>query len=225
MLVGQVSERTDRPAYVRFERVAKENKALSLQEGKFVATDVDYALITPPYSKDVIRQKVASWFDNLEQDVRNDRIPEAWAKLYRDAYRAWQNGQEIPPNGSPIRGWGVLSPAQQENLLRINILTVEDLAGVNDEGLRRVGMGAQELKQKAVAWLRTLHDRGPLTQENAALKSAPLEAHLLLGKILLHADDPSASAKHYRAALAIKPDFAPAKVGLSLAESRLGKDL
>jgi len=172
MLVGQVSERTDRPAYVRFERVAKENKALSLQEGKFVATDVDYALITPPYSKDVIRQKVASWFDNLEQDVRNDRIPEAWAKLYRDAYRAWQNGQEIPPNGSPIRGWGVLSPAQQENLLRINILTVEDLAGVNDEGLRRVGMGAQELKQKAVAWLRTLHDRGPLTQENAALKSA-----------------------------------------------------
>lgn len=172
MLVGQVSERTDRPAYVRFERVAKENKALSLQEGKFVATDVDYALITPPYSKDVIRQKVASWFDNLEQDVRNDRIPEAWVKLYRDAYRSWQNGQEIPPNGSPIRGWGVLSPAQQENLLRINILTVEDLAGVNDEGLRRVGMGAQELKQKAVAWLRTLHDRGPLTQENAALKSA-----------------------------------------------------
>jgi len=172
MLVGQVSERTDRPAYVRFERVAKENKALSLQEGKFVATDVDYALITPPYSKDVIRQKVASWFDNLEQDVRNDRIPEAMGELYRDAYRSWQNGQEIPPNGSPIRGWGVLSPAQQENLLRINILTVEDLAGVNDEGLRRVGMGAQELKQKAVAWLRTLHDRGPLTQENAALKSA-----------------------------------------------------
>ena len=64
----------------------------------------------------------------------------------------------------------MLTPAQVEALVRINILTVEDLAGVNDEGMKRIGMGAVEMKNKARAWLMQVNDKGPLTQENAALK-------------------------------------------------------
>jgi polyhydroxyalkanoate synthesis regulator phasin len=76
----------------------------------------------------------------------------------------------MPLNGEPIKGWGVISPAQQANLIAINILTVEDLAAVNDEGCRRIGMGAAELRDKAKAWLSQMADKGPLTQENALLK-------------------------------------------------------
>lgn len=168
----ELQERPDRPAYVRFERVAVEDKAATLAsgDGRVHFKDVDFALITPPYSRDVIRIKVAQWKLNMEQDVRNERMPRKWMDDYLEAYRLWQNGQEIPLNGSAIRGWGVISPAQQETLLRMNILTVEDLAGINDEGIRRIGMGGAELKNKAVAWLRTLNDKGPLTMEIAALK-------------------------------------------------------
>jgi hypothetical protein len=166
-----VADRAERQAYVRFKRVAVENKAESIKQGKFVAIDVDFALITPPYSKDVVELKVKTWFDNLEVDANAQRIPREWVQNYRAAYKAWLNGQEMPLSGTPIRGWGVLSPAQQENLIRQNILTVEDLAGVNDEGARRIGMGAIELKNKAIAWLRQLDDKGPLTQECAALKA------------------------------------------------------
>lgn len=169
--VGELVDRKERPAYVRFERLAVEDKRASLEAGHYVARDVDYALITPPYSKDVFKIKVAQWLPDLKQQVHNQRIPQEWADDYEKAYRAWQNGQEMPLKGSPIKGWGVLSPAQQETLIRMNILTVEDLAGINDEGIRRIGMGAVDLKTKAMAWLAQLNDKGPLTQEIAAVKS------------------------------------------------------
>jgi hypothetical protein len=141
---------------------------------------VDYALITPPYSKDVIPLKIEQWKLNLNQDMRAGRIPEDWVKAYVESYEKWLNGQEMPPNGSPIRGWGVISPAQQENLIRINILTIEDLAAANDEGKRRIGMGALELVTKAQTWLKQLQSAGAVTQEMASVKSenAQLRASL-----------------------------------------------
>ena len=169
--VGALLERNDRPAYVRFETLAVENKTASLAAGHYVGTDVDYALITPPYSKDVFKIKVAQWKANLLQDVENGRLPQEWVDRYLDSYKRWKSGQEIPVHGTAIKGWGVLSPAQQETLLRINVLTVEDLAGINDEGIKRIGMGGQDLKNKAVAWLSQLRDKGPLTQEVASLKA------------------------------------------------------
>lgn len=171
MSVGAVSERSDRKAFVRFEKVPIEDKAASLEKGHYVAKDVDFALITPPYSRDVVRLKVTQWKLNMEQDVRNGRFPEQWMEENLKAYAAWQRGEEIPLSGIPIKGWGVISPAQQETLLRMNILTVEDLAGINGEGLQRIGMGAVELKNKATAWLQQLKDKGPLTMEMAALKT------------------------------------------------------
>lgn len=171
-IVNSISEsREDRAPYVRFERAAVEDKARSLAEGRYVAKDVDYALITPSYSRDVIRMKVSSWLDSVSLDLKNGRIPKEWADFWQQSYQKWKAGEEMPLRGTAIKGWGVISPAQQENLIRMNILTVEDLAGINDEGIRRIGMGAQELKTKANAWLKTLDERGPLTMQNAALQT------------------------------------------------------
>lgn len=177
-IVGEIVDRKEKPSLVRFERVPIEDKAASLKEGRYVAKDVDYALVTAPYSKDVWKAKVTDWFANLEHELRNERIPKEWYEHYKKSYEAWKNGQELPLSGTPIRGWGVISPAKQEELIRQNILTVELLADINDEGTRRIGMGAMDLKIKAKAWLSQLGDKGPatleisrLTAENGVLKS------------------------------------------------------
>ena len=170
-VVGAVAERADRPAYVRFARKVIEDKAETLKQGRFVGKDVDFALITPPYSKDCVELKIPQWKSNMLSDVREGRMPQEWMDNYLKQFEAWQNGQELPPVGTPIRGWGVLSPAQQENLIRMNILTVEDLAAMNDEGMRRIGMGALDLKSKASAWLAQLSDKGPLTIKMAAMEA------------------------------------------------------
>jgi len=159
-----------RMPYVRFERVPYEDKAASLQAGHYVAKDIDMANITPPYSKDIMKYKVDSWFNQLTVDAQNGRIPSEWVEQYKKAYEAWKNGQELPLNGIPIKGWGVISPAQQETLIRMHVLTVEQLAEINSEGIGRIGMGGQDLKNKANAWLKSLKKSGGISIENAELK-------------------------------------------------------
>jgi len=144
MSVNSLAKEEDRPAYVRFERRAVENKAETLKMGRSVSFDVDFALITPPYSKDLIVLKVPTFFENTERDVRNGRTPEKWMDAWKNAYQKWQNGQEVPLNGTPIKTWSAISPAQIKNLIAIGILTIEDLAQCNDEGIRRIGMGGIE---------------------------------------------------------------------------------
>ena len=190
--VASVADRKDRPAHVRFKRVAYEDKVASLRDGRWVGKDVDIAMITPPYSKDVIEMKVVQWLSNMKQDVQNGRIHPEWAEQYEKDYERWKNGQEIPLRGTPIKGWGVISPAQQESLLKLNILTVEDLAGVNDEGIRRIGMGSMDLKNKATAWLAQMGDKGPLTVEIAALKAENAEQKVRIDTLTAQVEQMSA---------------------------------
>ena len=153
MNIGDFNDRKDRPAYVKFEVRPVENKAASAREGRYVAKDVEFVLLTPPYSKDVLIFEVETWFSNMKQDVNNGRLPQEWADNYRKQYEFWKQGLEPPLDGTPIRGWALASPAQQEALIRMNVRTVEDLAGMNDDGIRRFGMGGVEMRNKARAWL------------------------------------------------------------------------
>ena len=171
-MLGQLTDRPDRPAYVRFETIAKEDKAASTRAGTYIGRDVDMALITPPYSKDVFKQQVDKWFPQLDVDAQQGRIPKEWVDKYKEAYRAWKNGQDIPLDGTPIKGWLRVSPAQQEAMISAGVRTVEDLAAANDEALRRIGMGAVELKNIAQAEIKASKDIGPVVRENAALKQS-----------------------------------------------------
>ena len=168
--VGEMLERKERPAYVRFERRPVEDRNACTSAGKFMSKDVDYALVTPPYSRDVFEQVASDWLTNMRREVDNGRLPQDWYEKYVAAYDRWKKGEEIPLDGTAIKGWAILSPAQQTNLVALNIRTVEDLAVINDEGMRRIGMGAMDLRDKAKAWLSQTKDKGPLTMENAALK-------------------------------------------------------
>jgi cell division protein FtsB len=59
----------------------------------------------------------------------------------------------------------------------VGLRTVEDLASLNDEGLRKIGMGAVELRQKAKAWMAAAQDKGKLTQDMTALQRTNEQLH------------------------------------------------
>ena len=172
MSVGELISTEERPPYVRFERQVVEDKAASLREGRYVGKDVDFVLVTPAGSKDEMVSKVDRWFENMERNVRASppRINPRWLDLWKEGYNKWKNGQEMPLNGTPIKGWGMISPAMQETLIRMRCMTIEDLAVLNDEGLRRVGMGSMELRNKAKNWLQAIKDQGPLVTQVTALE-------------------------------------------------------
>src|SRR4051812_29413973 len=124
-VVGTMSDRREMPAYVRFERRAIEDRAAGQREGKDSSKDVDYALVTPPYSKDCFEAVAPEWLAQMERDARAGRLPQEWYERYVTQYERWKKGEEMPLNGTPIKGWPVISPAQMKNLIALNILTVE----------------------------------------------------------------------------------------------------
>src|SRR5258708_3157320 len=160
----------ERPAYVRFEKRPIEDRDASIQKGHWVGQDIVYALVTPPGTKDVVVVDAAEWIKRLERDELEGRIPSQFVDAYKRSFEKYKKGEEIPLEGTPIKGWPPLSPAQQMNCIAMNILTVEDLANLNSEGMARFGMGVVELKRKASNWLEAASSTGALSARMTALE-------------------------------------------------------
>lgn len=161
----------ERPPYVRFEQRPEEDRNASIRAGRQVTVDVDYAIVTPQGSKDMIPRRVDEWFTYLDSQVKQDRLNPTWLVSWREGYKLWKQGLEIPLEGTPIKTWPVLSPSQILTLQSLSILTVEDLAAANDESLSRIGMGAAQLKQRAQDWLKNASGPGKFNSEVSALRS------------------------------------------------------
>ena len=170
MNVGESLDKEDRPNYVQFETRAVENKVETLKQGHYIGKEIDFVLVTLPGGRDVYESKVEPWFEKKEQQALNGRLDPEHLSYYKRAYKSWKEGQEIPIEGTPVRGWGVVSPVQEKTILMAGIKTVEDLAASNDESLRRLGMGGRDLVNKAKSWLSSVSDHGKVAMENAALK-------------------------------------------------------
>ena len=98
-------------------------------------------------------------------------------------YAAFKNGLAVPEEGTPIEQWPPITPSQALNFKFQNIRTVEDLATVPDAGLQNLGLGARDLRAKALAWLANARDNASAMKAAADLerereKSARLEAQL-----------------------------------------------
>lgn len=163
------SMQTERPAYVRFEYRPEEDRTASIKSGRQVLKDRAYAIITPVGSKDEVIRPVDEWLAQCESQVKQGRLSPTHLELYQRAFDRWKKDGEVPLNGTPIKGWPVLGPSQQQACLSANVRTVEDLALANGEALGRIGMGAVDMKQRAEAWLKAATDLGAVVMQNAAL--------------------------------------------------------
>jgi hypothetical protein len=135
-----------------------------------IFADRDYARITPPGSRDVHYEQLPRWFDKLAVELKTGRILPQWIQHWKAAYEQYKQGKELPVDGTPIKGWNMLSGAQQQNVIQCNVLTVESLAEANAETLQRIGMGALELKRRAEAWISQTKGLEPATIKMAALQ-------------------------------------------------------
>lgn len=168
---GGIQINAARAPWVMFERRAEENREASIQEGRYVAKDVDYVLITPHGSKDQVERVVSEWFEYMEQQVREERFEQDWLTKFKAAYANWKTGKEVPVEGTPIINWPLISPAQVRMLQDLHILTVEILSQANEETIRRLGMGGRNLVNKAQEFLKQQKE-GRSAEEVVALKSA-----------------------------------------------------
>jgi len=172
-----------RPPYVEFKQIAIADPKRTNELGYRVTRDVDRAYIMQPGSRDVFEVDAEDWLKQIRDKALNDAhdaYPQEWIDQFRKKFEMFKEGQEAPVNGTHVREWPHLSPAQVQNLVAARIITVEDVAALTEEALNRVGMGSRELREKARDWLASRDMTKSALQENEALKAklADLTARL-----------------------------------------------
>lgn len=158
-----------RPPFIVFEQRAIEDRNASIAAGGLVMKDVDYVVIRQVGSRDTVEKEAAEWLNDIDRMVRANAYPADWAKHHRQAYEAFKEGREAPELGLSVREWPSVSKAQAENLIRVGVRTVEDVAVMNEQSMQRFGMGARELKAKAAAYLET-RENNKAAEQLAALQ-------------------------------------------------------
>jgi len=166
----QIGIKEERPPFVTFAMHPVEDRDASVHQGYKVMKDIPVAYVTPSGSKDRIMRFVSDWFPALEQQVQEGRYPQAWLDQHRRSYEYWSKGQEAPPNGVALSSWPAIAPGQLQNCQAIGIRTVEDLAGCNEEAIRRIGIGAYQLRERAKTYLQTARGDSALAEEMSTLR-------------------------------------------------------
>lgn len=191
----------ERPPYVTFERRAVEDRTESNLKGHYVSRDVDFAIVTRPGARDTVEKPVADLIAGWQQYAKNGAIPLAWVEGLKTNYRAWKEGEDIPETGTPIKGWPVLSPAAQKDLIHAGVRTVEDLANLPDQDISQICMGGLAYKLKAKAWLDSAKDTGKVVEQLTSL-------NLALEQLKLLSETQAAEISRLRALI---PDQTPKK--------------
>ena len=155
----------DRPPYIECFIDAVEDREATIREGHYVGKDVVFFRVIPAGGKLEVVQNAEEHLRNLRK--RGDKMFPA----YEGVFKAFQEGSEPPANGTPVKDWPAISPAEVKLLLSINVRSVEDLATLPEEGMQRLGMGARALQRKALTWLESANSTGKTAERLAALEA------------------------------------------------------
>ncbi len=133
--------------------------------------DVNYVTVRQAGGVDSVIFEAERWIKQIvPSEIINKRMSPTHAEYYKKAYARFLEGLEVPVEGTSIKQWPAITPAQVALLISLNIRTIEELATLPDDGMRRIGMGGVDLKNKAKTWLAAGKDKGKITEEMTAIK-------------------------------------------------------
>lgn len=124
--------------YVKFYRQWVRNNFKSNAEGREVGEEQDFILIiSPGNSKTEVRRKA------------ND----ADKMAYSQEWAAYLQGKEHQVAGTPIEMLPGIPNGMADALKAMYIYTIEQMAGISDIALQKVGMGGNEIRRKCQSYL------------------------------------------------------------------------
>lgn len=139
--------------YVEFELRPEEDRAQTISQGMPIFKDVEFAIITMPGGGLVLDKVINEELLNEWKHGDKRRKPPSPFALH--AYEAWKEGREAPVNGTDLKNWPGVTPAQLKTCQNATIRTVEDLAEANADSIGKLGMGGVSMMEKAKAYLKS----------------------------------------------------------------------
>lgn len=170
---GYQQNQRELPPFIEFFKDSEEDREESLKQKRLIMRDVDKVRIRQRGSKDFGEKNVDAWLVEMRAYSDGGHQPASWADEYEQAYEKWKRGEENGPvKGFDLRNWPGISKAQFENCKSMGILSVEEVAEMNEVTMTRIGMGARALKERAKAWLQV--NAGAVNPEEVAQNRATL---------------------------------------------------
>lgn len=120
-----------------------------------------------------------------ERDETVVEATEFHKMMHPRQWAAFEEKREAEIIGTPIDLLFPSSPEVVENMKALRVYTVEMLAAISEEGLRRLGMGAREWKAKAEQFMDRATQSAPLRELEAKLESRDAKIRLLEDQMAL----------------------------------------
>lgn len=152
----------DRRLFVEFDIKAVCNEEKSKEAGRPIFEDQEYIRIIIPGDKTTAIHKAVT--------------PEIRA-IYAQQYQEWKTGgDQHATTGTPLAiwPWPGVTKSTVEELKHFKCYTVEQLAGLTDTVLARLGPGIIKLRADAREWLESAASAAPLSKmlgENETLRA------------------------------------------------------
>ena len=187
-----MSTQTD-TARPRFYSEPVQNKAASEKEGRPIYDDREFVEVRFPGDR-------LSVFVDYVKDEHRERWPEAYA--------AFKRGELKAASGTPLEHWPQLSRSRVAELKAAGVLSVEELAGVTDNLLPKLGMNSRVEREQARAFLETAKGGSGVSQlvaENASMREQ-LETMQRQIALLMRGPEPVAPEPQERAVEELSDD-------------------
>lgn len=114
---------------VRFYQKAVENEWRTSQEGRPISFMADFVRIEVPGDMTTV-------IDTFVNDDHKKRFPIQWAQYLNEK----AEGQVSEAQGTLLRDWSLLTPAQVNDLKHYKFFTVEQVANASDQQIQSLGM-------------------------------------------------------------------------------------
>lgn len=152
-----IEDRQKETAHAEFFLMPQIDHAKTVKAGSNIYIDLEFVAITPMGSGANTR------VEKRVTDVERGRFPAA--------YEAFLEGREPDIEGTDLRNWPIISPAQLKTCQGAKVFSVEQLAALNEPGMRSIGMGSQHLVNKAKAYVQAHGgENAKLASDNALIK-------------------------------------------------------
>ena len=153
-LLAGLRERPRETCHVSFELRPFKDANASKEAGHVIYRDVEYAVLTPPGGQLVVNKEVTPLL----------------IERFRPQYEAWKRDEELPENGTHVKMWPVITPAEIKQCMNAQVRTIEAVSEMNESCIKQVVMGGRALKDKAIAWLESAKLSGITAERLQALK-------------------------------------------------------
>ncbi len=109
-----------------------------------------------------------------QHNIVDTKVSQYYKDRFKDEFNAFMQGKGAGVTGWRLKEWPVVSASQVKTLEYLEIHTVEQLAGLSDTQVQKIGMGGMELRAKAKAAIDAATDGAAAAAqaaENAQLRA------------------------------------------------------